>query len=265
MLLRKVPAREGLLWVRFGFACLRHRPLQALLLTLVYVAVIGLLPFVPLVGGLLSLGATQLTSLGFMQASRNMVAGRAAWPKVFLGGLQGPPQRVRAMLWLCLLYALALLAALALSALADGGALLRMIAFSAAPAKGAMADASLRQAALVTMLAYVPVAMAFWFAPPLVAWWGMSPAQALFTSLVVVWRNLGAFVLYVLQWWGVFAAGLVLAVLASALLHLGGGPSVLLVLPVSLLLFTPFALSFQASVHSLLGEPEADAPQRAAT
>ncbi len=260
MLLRTVPAREGLSWVRFGFACLLRQPLQALLLVLVYVTVIGLLPILPLLGGLLSLGATQLTTLGFMQASRNIAQRRAAWPNVLLSGLQGPPRRVRAMLVLCLLYALALLAVLGLSALADGGTLLRMLLFSTAPTRQAIGDGMLRHAALTTMLAYVPVSMAFWFAPPLVAWWGMSPAQALFTSFVVVLRNLGAFALFVVQWWGLFAAGLVTGMLGAGALGLGAEQGMLLVLPISLLLFTPFALSFQASVHSLLGEPEAAEP-----
>ncbi len=255
MLLRTVSAREGLSWVRFGFACLRRQPLQALALMLVYVAVIGLLPVLPLLGGLLSLGATQLTTLGFMQGSRNIAGQRPAWPTVFLGGLQGPPRRVRAMLALCLLYALALLGVLGLSSLFDGGTLLRMIVFSAAPGKQAIADGSLRHAATATMLAYVPVSMAFWFAPPLVAWWGMGPAQALFTSFLVVLRNLGAFAVYVLQWWGLFAAGLVLAMLGAGVLGLGSEQGMLLVVPVTLLLFTPFTLSFQASVQSLLGEP----------
>ncbi len=253
MLLRKVPAREGLLWARFGFACLRRQPLQAVLLVLVYIAVLGLLPLLPLLGGLLSLAVTQITTLGFMQASRNIALGRPAWPTVFLAGLQGPPRRVRSLLLLCLLYALALLATLAVSASIDGGALLRMVVFSTTPAKVALANGSLRMAALFTMLAYVPLAMAFWFAPPLVAWWGMGVGQALFTSLLVVARNVGAFALYVLQWWGVFAGGLVLAMLLGALLHLGPEQSVLLMLPLPLLLFTPFALSFYASVHSLLG------------
>lgn len=260
MLLRTVSAREGLSWVRFGFACLLRQPLQALLLVVVYVVVVGLLPVLPLLGGLLSLGATQLTTLGFMQASRHIARGRPAWPALFLSGLQGPARRVRSMLLLCLLYALALLAVLGLSALADGGSLLRMIVLSSAPARQAVTDGSLREAALTTMLAYVPVSMAFWFAPPLVAWWGMSPAQALFTSLVVVLRNLGAFTLYVLQWWGLFAAGLLVGTLGAGALGLDAEQGMLLVVPLSLVLFTPFALSFQASVYSLLGEPDEAEP-----
>ena len=259
MLLRTVPARTGLSWVRFGFACLLRQPLQALLLVLVYVLVIGLLPVLPVLGGLLSLGATQLTTLGFMQASRQIAQRRPAWPSVFLLGLQGPAPRVRSMLLLCLLYALALLAVLGLSALADGGSLLRMVVFSAAPAKQVLVDGALREAAFTAMLAYLPVAMAFWFAPALVAWWGMGVAQALFTSFVVVLRNFGAFMLFVLQWWGLFAAGLLVGLFGGSALGLSAEQGMLLVLPISLLLFTPFALSFQASVFSLLGDPAADA------
>ncbi len=255
MILRSVPARVGLLWVRFGFACLMRRPLQALLLVLVYFGLVAALQLVPVLGIPLSIAATQLTTLGFMQGARNIARGAPAWPGVFAQVLRAPPRRVRSMLLLCLVYALALLLALGLSSLADGGALLRLFLFSAYPAKGALANGALGQAGLITLLVYLPVSMAFWFAPPLVAWWGMGVAQALFTSFVIVARNLGAFALYVAQWWGLFAATLILGSLAAAAMRLDNS-SLLLELPLWLLLFAPFALSFQASVHSLLGEPD---------
>lgn len=261
MQLRSVPARMGLLWVRFGFACLVRRPLQAVLLVACYFGLVALLQLVPVLGVPLSIGVSQLTTLGFMRASRNIARGVPAWPQVFAEGLRGEPRRMRSMLLLCLAYALALLLALGLSSLADGGALLRMFLYSVYPAKGALANGALSQAGLITMLVYLPVSMAFWFAPPLVAWWGMGVAQALFTSFVIVARNFGAFTLYVLQWWGLVAASLILGSLAAAALHLGSTPMLSVELPLWLLLFTPFALSFQASVHNLLGEP----PDEAAT
>jgi hypothetical protein len=254
MILRSVPARVGLLWVRFGFACLMRRPLQALLLVLVYFGLVAALQLIPLLGIPLSIAVTQVTTLGFMQGARNIARGQPAWPTVFAQLLRVPPRRLRSMLLLCLVYALALMLALGLSSLADGGALLRLFLFSAYPAKGAVANGAMGQAGLITLLVYLPVSMAFWFAPPLVAWWGMGVAQALFTSFVVVGRNLGAFALYVAQWWGLFAATLILGSLAAAALRLDTS-SLLLELPLWLLLFAPFALSFQARVHSLLGEP----------
>lgn len=255
MLLRSVSAREGLSWVRSGFAALRRRPGAALLLVLAYVGIVGLLPVLPLVGGLLSLGATQLTTLGFMQASRDIEQGRTPWPTVFLRVLQGPPRRLRQLLLLALLYALGWLFALGISALFDGGALLRMVVLSAPPSASVIEAGQLRNASLATMLAYLPVAMAFWFAPPLVGWWGMGAAQAMFTSFLIVLRNFGAFALYLLQWWGLFAAALVLGSLLAAALRLDAATGMLLLLPLTLALFAPFSLSFHASVRSLLGEP----------
>lgn len=42
----------------------------------------------------------------------------------------------------------------------------------------------------------LPMVLAFWFAPLLTAWNAIPPAKSLFFSLVAVWRNWRAFLLY---------------------------------------------------------------------
>jgi hypothetical protein len=49
-------------------------------------------------------------------------------------------------------------------------------------------------------LLYIPVAMLMWFSPVLVAWEDMSVAQALFSSVITCWSNLGAFFTYFTVW-----------------------------------------------------------------
>lgn len=54
--------------------------------------------------------------------------------------------------------------------------------------------------ALFMLIALIPVILAFWFAPALIVWHGMTPAKALFASWIAVWRNKGAFLTYGMGW-----------------------------------------------------------------
>jgi hypothetical protein len=54
------------------------------------------------------------------------------------------------------------------------------------------------------------LAIPFWHAPMLVFWAGYSAPKALFASTIAIWKNRGAFTLFVLGW-----LGLVIAILAS--------------------------------------------------
>jgi hypothetical protein len=44
------------------------------------------------------------------------------------------------------------------------------------------------------------VSLAFWYAPALVHWYGVTPAKSLFFSVVAVLRNARAFLVYGLLW-----------------------------------------------------------------
>src|SRR5204862_7266913 len=78
---------------------------------------------------------------------------------------------------------------LGIASLADSGALMTLILSGQQPSVEAMQDGSVLNAMLVAALAATPVAMAFWFAPVLVAWSRIGAAQSLFYSFFAVWRN----------------------------------------------------------------------------
>ena len=73
---------------------------------------------------------------------------------------------------------------------------------TAQPASEADQEAIRREtiARVIQGLAYLPVALLMWYAPMLAAWHGLPAGKALFFSVVAVWRNLGAFVIYGLAW-----------------------------------------------------------------
>lgn len=93
--------------------------------------------------------------------------------------------------------------------------------------------------------------MAFWFAPQLVVWKGLSVPKALFFSWMSVWVNRSAFLRYSLAWLLlVVAISLVISLILSSI---GGSPQtmLLMVMPISLLLMAIGHGSFYASTRDV--------------
>ncbi len=101
-------------------------------------------------------------------------------------------------------------------------------------------------------LAYSPVALLMWYAPLLVAWHGVPPGKALFFSVVAVWRNRFAFVVYGLSW--LVIALLVGIVLTTVLLGLGSFGAILAA-PVVMLLSTCMYCSVYPTYTTVFVDP----------
>ncbi len=252
MLLRTVPARDGLSWVKQGFVWLFRQPWRALALVGCYVLAVALLSRVPGLGGLLPLFAGQIATVGFMAASRAIERGAPFSPLLLLDGLRAPRPRVHNLLLLALLYVGAVVAVLLIASLLDGGMLLRLLLFGTMPSTKVLDDGSLRQAALLASGAYIPLSAAFWLAPVLVSWYGMGPWQALFTSAVIVVRNLPAFFVYATQWFALFVGVPLLLGLLATEAGASDPESTLIGLLAASVLMPAFILSFYASARSLL-------------
>jgi hypothetical protein len=252
MLLRTVAARDGLLWVKQGFVWLFRQPWRALALVGCYLLAVALMSLLPGLGGVLPLFAMQVATVGFMAASRAIDRGEPFSPLLLLEGLRAPRPRVHNLLLLALLYVGAVVAVLLVGSLLDGGTLLRLLLFGTIPSDKVLNEGTLRHAALLASAAYVPLSAAFWLAPVLVSWYGMGPWQALFTSAVIVVRNLPAFIVYATQWFALFVGvPLLLGLLATAA-GASGAVSTLIGLPAAIVLMLAFILSFYASARSLL-------------
>ena len=77
---------------------------------------------------------------------------------------------------------------------------------------------------MMVMLAALPVAAAYWLAPALVTFEQASAAEAMWRSLRFMWRNLGAFALYL--------SGMAILTLAALLTY---GAAFIVVAPLSML------------------------------
>lgn len=255
--LKTVPPAQGMRWVRDGFRLFGRHPLAFSALLLAFLLAALALSLIPLIGAILMLAALPLLSLGFMVASESALAGRPVHVGAFIQVLRGPGPRVRSLLNLCLGYAAATLAIMALSDWVDGGAfeqLQRMLAqggsrteVDALLENPRVADGLLLRFGLIGL-----ISAPYWHAPALVHWAGQSSAQALFSSTVAVWRSKGAFLLYTVTWAVLIA---IFSSLVGVLSVIGGFRSLagLLILPGVLVFSTAFYVSLLFTFNDSFG------------
>ena len=261
--LHPVAPRQGLRWLRQGFALWARRPLAFVgLFTFFLFAILLLMALVPVLGGMLGMALLPMLSLGFMIASRSAAAGGPVHAMQLIEGLRHPDRAQRKAQWcLCGAYALASMAVITTADWVDAGlfeALQREMAASggagtASPALQAiLADPRLLQGMLVRIGLAGLLSVPFWHAPALVHWGGQGALQALFSSTVALWRTRGAFAVYLLGW---SAAMLAVAGLVALLGSLFGARQALgiLTLPIGLIFSAAFYVSLWFSFADTFG------------
>lgn len=247
MQLNIVPARTGLNWARQGIRTFWKQPLALSGLFFLFMAVVSVISIVPLVGGALALVLLPALTLGMMAATEVTEDQRFPLPGVLFAALKPGAQR-KAMLQLGAWYALAFLVIMGVSMLVDGGMFARVYLTGANMNPEVVNSASFQAAMWVSMVLYIPLAMMFWHAPALVHWLGVAPAKSLFFSFVACWRNLGAFMVYVATWFGMFIGVALVSMLATSLL---GDASLLMaiLMPAGLMVAAMFFTSMVYSVR----------------
>jgi hypothetical protein len=249
--MRIVPARNGWSWLVKGFALFRKNPPIWLFLVFTYWLAVALLAQIRYLGPAASTVLLPAFSVSFMVVCTVLERGGMPGPVHLISGFRSGRAT---LLLLGALYLLAIVGVLALSSLADAGALLGWMLTGREPPEEAIVDGSVSLAMLVAAFGATPVLMAFWFAPVLAAWTRIGAVQSLFYSFVAVWRNWRAFLVYGAA---LFLAGALLttAVTATAILMQGNLQvlrSVALILTL-LTLPTLFA-SFYASYRDVFPE-----------
>ena len=247
MQLNIVPARTGLNWARQGIRTFWRQPLAMSGLFFLFMAVVSLVSIVPVIGGALTLVLLPALTLGMMAATEAAEDQRFPMPGLLFAALKPGPQR-KAMLQLGAWYALAFLVIMGVSMLVDGGTFARVYLTGANMSPEVVNSASFQAALWVSMVLYIPLAMMFWHAPALVHWQGVAPVKSLFFSFVACWRNLGAFMVYVAVWFGLFIGVALVSMLATSLL---GDPSLLMaiLMPAGLMVAAMFFTSMVYSVR----------------
>ncbi|TNF62957.1 MAG: hypothetical protein EP306_02225 [Burkholderiales bacterium] len=243
MRLHPVPASQGFGWVRLGARTFFRQPLAMAGLFFMFMAVVSVLSAIPVLGSLLAIALVPAATIGLMAASREAHEGRFPMPSLLITAFRGGMSKAQPMLVLGAIYAVVLTLLAGLATLASPGE---------APPIGPDTEITpemLRQAmfgpgVLLMMLLYIPVLMAFWHAPALVHWHGVSPVKSLFFSALACWRNKGAMLAYAAGWVGVFLLGSLVISFVAALF--GGAQAMGFLLYPAVLLM---AAMFHTSVY----------------
>lgn len=256
MKLQLIPAAQGAQWVRLGLRTFFRQPLGLIGLFMMFALLLLGLHVLPTLGTALGLVLVPAFTSGFVRATQAVEDGKFPMPHMLLQWARSRTTRLR-MLGLGGLYLLAIVLILLLSVFVDGGTLAHFYLLGGTLDEETFKNPGLLNAALLTLVLYLPVSMAFWHAPMLVADADMGPAKALFFSWMACKRNLGAFTLYGLSWALFYLA---LSMVVSTIGLMLGGPEVvqLLVFPLTLAMATLFFTSIHYSYRDCLAPSEGE-------
>jgi len=206
---RLLPAARGPGWLAAGLRLYRGSPLLLTSLTLGYLLLVLAINLIPVIGPFLLPFALPLLAVMTANGCRSLERNQGLLPSTLASGLR--ENRI-ALLRLGGLHLLATLAILAIS-LAFNDA--HTVLTTANSGKANKADDAAVLWAMLRLLALaMPVLLAFWFAPLLTAWNGVSALKSVFFSCVASLRNWRAFACYGLTviLIGIILPGLVLVV-----------------------------------------------------
>lgn len=249
----KLPAKTGWLWVREGFVLFRKQPAELSTLFFAYMFLMLALGIIPVVGQLMPIVLIPVFCMAFMQACAYVEKGRKVYPNLLLTGFRSPA--VRTLLKLGLLYLLAAILAIGASSLIDDGIFWRAITGQITVDEATVRDSNMVLAMLFAAAVYIPAAMAFWFAAPLIAWQNMGVSKAVFYSFFAVCRSGKAFLVYGLTW---AAINMILPAVISTIVRaiLGSSSAAIFVLlPISMMLTIIMYCSFYPTYTRLFGDP----------
>lgn len=233
MIVRTLPARAGLTWLRDALRLYRSQPFAFTSLVILYTIGVSLLAYVPFVGLPLAAVLVPFGTLGLTLAGRDAERGKIPMPTLMVEPFRDQQQRkalallgfINATLVLVLVTLISLLAA-------DELAQWKLV-------DGQIDPASAGQnfpwdAIIVAGLVYLPILMVTWFAPQLVAWHRLPIAKALFFSFFTCWRNRWPFLMLAAA---LSALSLAVIFLVTQLLQMFGASPQL-----ASMLFAPVAL-----------------------
>jgi hypothetical protein len=250
-----VPARHGWLWVTRALGLLGKAPFAWILVSMAYWVAMGVLARLPYVG--LAAGALVMPAIAvsFLAMCRELEQGRPLQPKLVAAGFR---RNLPTLVTLGGLYLAATLAIFAATWPIDDGALARWMLFGQATGPAGGADQAFFWAVVIAFALWVPVQLAFWFAPALVAWDAMSAAKALFFSFFAAVRNWAAFLVFAAVAGGAVGAA---TVLLLNLHRMQAGPGIVptVVFLILIVAIPLFYATLYASYRDVFPEPAADA------
>lgn len=250
-----LPPASGWQWILGGFAIFRRNPVMFGMLVVAYWFTVLFLNIVPFIGALIASLAIPGLSVGLMQASRHLERGQPIGLQTLFGSLK---DNGRTLVLLGAFYLCCTLGALGLSALLDGGDLMRFMLASNRAERAAVEDSDFSLSVIFVMMLMLPVLMAWWFAPVLAAWHRLSVGRALFFSFMACWMNWRPFLIYAISLLIVvgIVPGLLLGILLLILPGAANLATAILTLPMVLVIAPTIFASFYVSYRDIFGISE---------
>jgi hypothetical protein len=202
-------------------------------------------------------------TLGLMAATERAASGTFPMPILLATAFRSGKAKSQAMLVLGALYALGFLVMMGITSALDGGQLAKLYLVGGKLNKEVLETDGFQGATLIFLGLYTCLSSLFWHAPALVFWRDVPPVKALFFSVVAVFRNTAAYVVYGLAWLAVFALGGVIVTTIAALIS--PGFAAVLMLPFALLMASMFFTSIYFSYIDSFSSSQDDAPPSADT
>jgi hypothetical protein len=249
-----VPAKNGWLWLARGAKIFARAPVGWMLLVFSYWVVMSLVGQVPVIGPVIGIVFVPAFGVSFLNIARESEKSGQIAPLLLFSGFR---KNLASVITLGGIYLIALTLVVGVATLFDGGELARFLMAGTRP-KGDDV-----RGAIVAALGYLPVLLAFWFAPPLAGWDGMNAAKALFYSFFAALRNWKAMFVYslaigVIVFGGTWLMVMVVQLLAPAMLagatDAARGPATFLVfvfLPLLLAALSVLFASFYTSYRDV--------------
>ncbi len=204
--LKEVPASQGLQWVKSGLQLALKQPLGFVSLLGLMLTMAMVLMVLPIVGAIALMSLMPVMWMLYMLAAQQATKGERINPwqlillmrQSFMLGTKPKNWMILGLLYIGATFVVMLIAGLLGPDMDALGQAIEQASKSTSP--DALQDPVLIQSVLWRFALSWPIALAFWHTPALLFWGGTQPVKAVFFSLVVCWRNLGAFVVYALSW-----------------------------------------------------------------
>jgi len=255
---RNLPAGQGWRWLSGGFGLFRKNRLTLSLTVLSYWMLMAAINSLPVIGQIVATLLIPVFSVSLMNACRQVEQGSPLQPQVIFSGFR---QNLRTLLVLGGAYTVASACILGIASIIDGGVLFQIIVMGDRPDENALSSGAFVMAVQTALLLFIPVMMAYWFAPVLAAWHGLSAGKSLFFSLVACAQNWRAFLAYAtaVVVFGALLPGLMVGLLVSAIPHGSELFSVLLPILIVLIFMPTLYASFYASYRDVFIAIDEDA------
>lgn len=251
----KLPATRGWRWLSEGFSLFRRKQLVLTLLVLGYWLLMAIVSSFPLIGQIAATVLIPVFSVSLMNGCRSIEQGRLLTPQLLLSGFSN---HLRTLLILGVIYLIASSLIFASTLLIDDGLLFRLIINGQRPDEATLEASNIVAAGQLALVLFLPLMMAYWFAPVLVAWHGLSAGKALFFSFVACVRNWRAFLIYAISLVlaGALLPGLLVGMLGSAFAGMAGLLSVVFTVLIILVLLPTVYASFYVSYRDVFVAPK---------